>query len=148
MAQQVGGETVVYDLSRHRAHSLNVTASAVWRLCDGSRSVREIADQVKQDQGAAVDEEVVWLALKGLDRAHLLRNPLPSHPSWITRRELMRRLKLTGSLAVLLPVVTSIAAPTPAEAATCLGNGATCTSNGQCCSGVCGASGTGTCIGG
>jgi hypothetical protein len=53
----------------------------------------------------------------------------------VTRRELIRRLGLAA--AASLPLVTSIVAPTPAQAASCLPSGQPCTSSLQCCSAVC-----------
>jgi hypothetical protein len=68
----------------------------------------------------------VWLALDHLDRAHLLdaRPEPPAELAGHSRRDLLRR---AGLAAALLPVVASILAPTPAEAAgTCVQGDAGC----------------------
>lgn len=39
VVRTVGDEVLVYDLARHRAHSLNPVATAVWRAWDGARDV-------------------------------------------------------------------------------------------------------------
>src|SRR2546423_15689116 len=36
--QELPDELLVYDLERHRAHSLNRTAALVWRHCDWKKS--------------------------------------------------------------------------------------------------------------
>lgn len=131
---------LVYDLERDRAHCLNETAAFVWQRCDGRRSMREIAQALGKKTNAQVDEKIVWLALDQLDRNHLLAVS-PARPSAIgnmNRREVIRALGITAAVAI--PVVASIVAPTPAQAATCLPNGSPCSSGIQCCSGFCNSS--------
>src|SRR5580765_3467718 len=129
-------ETLVYDLDRDLAHCLNQTAALVWNQCDGSRTTKQIARAVSSDLDHPIDERFVGLALDQLARNHLLIDnaPLPQI-SGMNRRELMRALAV--SAAVVVPVVTSIVAPRPAQAATCFPSGAGCTSSAQCCSGLC-----------
>lgn len=71
VVKAVGDEVLVYDLSRHRAHSLNGVAAAVWRACDGTRDATGIAAGVRAAGGPAIDEPVVQYALAALQRAHL-----------------------------------------------------------------------------
>jgi hypothetical protein len=108
-------ELLVYDLERHRAHCLNPTAALVFKHCDGRRSVAQIARILRRelDVDAPADESLVWLSLDRLERARLLeeREAAPAAPS---RRELVRRVAL---VAATLPVIATILAPTPAEAA-------------------------------
>jgi hypothetical protein len=141
-------ETLVYDRETHHAHRLNRTAALVWRRCDGRTSPAEIAAHLGAEVPLPVDEEVVHLALRQLDRAGLLRKQPEAarSPGRCSRRSLARRLGLVGSLAVLLPVVESVLAPTPAMAATCVSscagqqNGVTCgppTCAGTCQAGNC-----------
>jgi coenzyme PQQ synthesis protein D (PqqD) len=135
VVQDLPDETLVYDLERDRAHCLNQTAAFVWRQCDGKMSPREIASALKQKTDTPVDEKLVWLALDQLGRNHLLTD-LPVPPPKIAsmnRRELVRVLGI--SAAVALPVVASIVAPVPAQAATgCASSGQSCATLG-CCSG-------------
>jgi hypothetical protein len=114
------GELVVYDQKRHRVHILNRTSALVWRHCDGQTTVADMATLLHSELNLPADEEVVWLALRKLERAHLLRERLmrPAGAAGITRLEAIRKLRVAGIAAVLLPVVTSIVAPTPASAAT------------------------------
>lgn len=108
-------EVLVYDLERHQAHCLNATAAVVFKHCDGRRSVGQIARILRRelDLDAPADESLVWLSLERLEKARLLeeREPDLAAPS---RRELVRRLAL---VTATLPVVATILAPTPAEAA-------------------------------
>jgi hypothetical protein len=134
------GEVVVYDLDHDKAHCLNAMAAFVWREADGSRSVEELARGASAELGSPVDESVIWLALRRLREAKLLLEgeSLPEIPT-VTRRQVMQRLG-TGAAAAgaLIPVISSLLAPTAAEAIySCLEPGGACTDGPQCCSGVC-----------
>jgi hypothetical protein len=144
VTQEMDAGTVVYDLRSHMAHSLNGIASRVWRLCDGQTAPGRIAERLTVELDTNVDEQVVALALDQLNKANLLREKLPSGPlsPSLSRRALARRLGLIGSLSLLVPVVTSMIAPTPAQAAlSCATAGQACGgSNPPCCTGL-------TCVG-
>lgn len=119
IVEELLDEVMVYDRKRAKAHCLNRTAAFVWRQCDGQTSAADLARRLHQELGVPPDEELVWLALDRLEKAHLLEQPLGREPGGpgISRREVMRKLKLAGGLSLLLPVVTSIVAPAPAMAA-------------------------------
>ncbi|HEY0006876.1 MAG TPA: hypothetical protein VGB17_19000, partial [Pyrinomonadaceae bacterium] len=53
----------------------------------------------------------------------------------VNRRQMMRTLGVAAAVAV--PVVSSIIAPTAAQAGTCRLTGVNCTTANDCCSGVC-----------
>jgi hypothetical protein len=137
VVRELEGEVLVYDLERHRAVCLNSSAAAVWRSCDGRTDVANLSAALAAGQGG---EEVVWLALEQLARDQLLeeRPPRAAGARRVTRRELIRRLGLAA--AASLPLVTSIVAPTPAQAASCKPPGDPCTSSLECCSGLCASS--------
>lgn len=52
-SEDVQHETVLYDPTRGQAVYLNETASIVWKLCDGSRSVAEMGDLLAKEMGDA-----------------------------------------------------------------------------------------------
>ena len=120
--QEVEDETLVYDLRDDKAYCLNTTASLVWSYCDGKTSAGEVVSALEQELGPPVDEELVRLALRRLDRAHLLQDrlKLPDIIGRITRREFLRKAGIAVAAGVLLPTVISIVAPTAAQAATCV----------------------------
>lgn len=118
VVKELGDETLVYDLARHRAHCLNHTAQLIWRAANGRRSPAEIAREVGRALGATVDEEVVNRALDDLARARLLEGARPAGPS---RRQILR------GLAFALPAILTVTAPSSAYAAqSCLGRGKKC----------------------
>jgi hypothetical protein len=130
-------EVLVYDLDRHEAHCLNRTAAMVWRHCDGKTSPPEIARRLQRELDQPFNEDLVWLALRQLDKIRLLDQPivLPGQLAGVSRRQMMRTMGIAAAVAaVAVPLVTSIVAPTAAEAATCLPTGATCSPTIRCCS--------------
>ena len=145
--EEVAGEVLVYDLERHHAHCLNPTAAFVWKKCDGLTSVAQIAETLAQKEGAGVELDLVWLALDQLRKSKLLTDD-PEVTAQVTRRSISRReiIRRIGVGAVVaLPLITSLVAPTPAQAATCVPSGQPCTTSAQCCSGLCQGS-PGTCV--
>lgn len=127
-------EVLVYDLERHKAHCLNRSAALVWQHCDGRRSAREIGRLCSAKLDQQFPEELVWLTLNKLAKLHLLDEPiqLPAPLKGISRRELVRRLGIAAAVAI--PIVTSLIAPTPAMAFTCIPPGSPCNTNINCCS--------------
>jgi hypothetical protein len=134
--KELADETLVYDTQSDKAHCLNPTAALVWKNCDGKRTVDQLRELMEHEAGAAVPEEMIWLALDQLETFNLLTEA-PAKPvalAGLNRRTLVKRI---GFAAMALPVILSIAAPTRGQAGTCNPNGQTCGSNNQCCSGRC-----------
>ena len=133
----LGGETLVYDMRTHKAHCLNPTAALVWSHCDGRATVGEMANALENELSMPVRAEVVWVALEQLGKAQLLADRLPKSAAQqsISRRAVMKKIGLGAAIA--LPLVTSILAPTTAEAGTCRAAGSACVSFDQCCSNCC-----------
>lgn len=151
--RELEDETLVYDLERDEAHCLNQTAALVWKHCDGRKAVAEIAALLEDELKTTVDERVVCLALVQLRRKRLLSERVSHARSTprISRRELA--LKLAQAAVLALPLITTIAAPRPASAASCSPNcgvpplaeccpaGCPCTASTAniCCTGICSA---------
>lgn len=49
--EEVPGETLIYDLETHKAHSLNLTAALVWKHCDGEQTVEQVAFRMEEELG-------------------------------------------------------------------------------------------------
>jgi len=111
LTEQVGDETIVFDGERQEAHSLNRSASIVWRHSDGTHTVPQLAGVLGEELGIEANESLVEYALDRLAGARLLEE------NSVTRRDALRRMSFAGAAAVALPVVLSIIAPTPAMAA-------------------------------
>ena len=132
--QELPDEVLVYDLETDRAHCLNQTAAFVWQHCDGRTTAGEIAKLLGKKASAKVDERIVWLALDQLSDSKLLarRPAAPAPLTGMDRRQVMRAIGLAAIVAV--PVVTSIIAPTPAQAVSCAAVGQPCVQTSDCCS--------------
>lgn len=136
--RELDDETLVYDMERDEAHCLNQTAALVWRRCDGKTTAAQAARVLETKLKVAVDTDLVWLAVKQLNRFHLVEKT-PKAPS-VSRRDLV--LKYAPAALALLPVIVSITSPVPAQAASC---GGPC-SFGECPAGcICNGS-PGTCV--
>lgn len=134
LSREFDSELLVYDPQRNVGHCLNSTAAATWKLCDGNNSPSQISRTLSRQLSVRMDESVVLLALDQLAGAHLLVEPVVPAKR-LSRRVAIRRIGIAA--AIVLPLVTSVVAPTPAQAASCLHNNQPCANNAMCCSGVC-----------
>lgn len=137
VVKEIDGETLIYDRDTDEAHCLNSTAARVWKSCDGTASVKEIAQRVGHEVNSTVDENVVWLALEQLEKFKLLQQPVErphTFAAGMTRRQAVRAL---GVAAIALPMVTSIIVPTATSAISLLPLGFCCNNPNQCGTGCC-----------
>lgn len=149
--EPLGDGAVVFDRHTDEIHHLNASAYAVWRRCDGTRTVAQIAEEVAAELAIAVPDEAVHQAFAHLDGAGLLEATATPDRTGMTRRQLLVRM---GIAAAAAPVVTSIVAPSPAAALTCgqtcrLNSGINCPGETTIGPGNCrcnASSGNGTCI--
>ncbi len=120
ITKDIDGELLIYDRTRDRAHCLNETAAAIWKLCDGRTGVPELTRSASKLLGTPIGEIVVLLALKQLSANHLLAkgNEIAGPPVNSLRRDLVRRF---GVSVALLPLITSLSAPTALAAVSCGG---------------------------
>ena len=119
ITKEVDGELLIYDRERDKAHCLNLTAALIWKNSDGLHTIHELACVVGRELDITIDEAVIQLALKQLDRDHLLEtsNAATQLPTDLSRRAVVRRL---GVAAVLLPLITTISAPTALANVSCV----------------------------
>jgi hypothetical protein len=114
LVQEVAGETLVYDLDRHRAHCLGPVLAEVWRRCTGRSSPGQIARAVERRTGQPMDEHALAVALRRLARAKLLE-AAPALPAPARgRRELLKKAAAVAGLTLV-----SVSAPRASAAASC-----------------------------
>src|SRR4030095_5689768 len=91
VVRELPDEVLIYDLVRDKAHCLNQSAAAIWRLCDGQTTPAQIAKKLEKELGTP-DERVIWLALEELGKQHLLdeRVRWPAALPPLSRREAIR----------------------------------------------------------
>ena len=128
IVQDLDSELVVYDETAQRAHCLNSTAALVWRYCDGNTTVAAMAARLGADAGASVDDDIVFFALSELGDRDLLERPIRAlGRGALSRRQVLVRLGATAG--ILLPMITSLVAPTSAAAQS--GGGSSGTTSGE-----------------
>jgi hypothetical protein len=116
LLERIGDEAVAYDTKSKAAHCLSPLACAVFELCDGQTSVAELATAVSQRLGEPVDAARVLDALAQLEERDLL--VASASPGGTSRRELLGRGAKIGAVAVTVPLITTIVAPTASAAVT------------------------------
>ena len=112
--RELDDETLVYDMDRNEAHCLNRTVALVWNQCDGKTTAAQAARVLTRGLDTHVDVDLVWLAVRQLQRFHLV-DVAGKSPS-VSRRDLVLKY---APLALALPVILSISAPTAAGVASC-----------------------------
>lgn len=115
VVQEVTDEVLVYDLSSNKAHCLNETAAMVWKSCDGSNSVTDIAKLIGTDKGGHISDDLVWLAIDQLSENNLLEKQIESNFAGQSRRDVIKKIGLAAVIG--LPLVASLTAPQNAMAA-------------------------------
>jgi hypothetical protein len=128
--QDVLDELLIYDLLNDKAYCLNRTAALVWRSCDGTNPVPDIARRFKEREGGPVGEDLIWAALSQLDENGLLERPIPPHFQGRSRREVLKTLGRAS--AVALPLVATLIVPARTTGIPVSCNG--CVNPGQCIS--------------
>src|ERR687894_80075 len=87
VVQEMPDEVLVYDLNTNKAHCLNKSAAAVWKNCDGSNSISDIAAILKNEFKTPVSDDFVWLAIDQLGKDELLEKKLTAPANGLSRRE-------------------------------------------------------------
>jgi hypothetical protein len=157
--QELGNETLVYDLDSNKAYNLNETSSFVWQNCDGKKGIADLAFALQKKANQPIKQEVVWFALNELKKEGLVsfETETPQELTGLSRREVIKKIGLGSMIA--LPLITSLVAPTaamaqsgssgnPGEVDSCdetaqgrdlnkTPNDGACKGNGNCCSNNC-----------
>lgn len=129
--EELADEVLVYDQRIHRAHCLSAAAARVWRRCDGATPIDTL------DVALGLDAETVRIAINELTTCELLE-PASQTATGTTRRELTIRVAKVGAVAAAVPLIVSVAAPQPAQAATIAFCASACPAEGCAASGSCG----------
>lgn len=106
VVEDLGSETLVYDLDAKKAHCLNDPVRWIWRQCDGNRTSAEIAAGFAKRYPGADAEASVEAGLRQLLSANLLEGA-PAGARAFSRRSVM---------GVAAPLLVSVVVPTPESA--------------------------------
>lgn len=108
--ERVGDELIIFDGETMHYHTLNASASRIWRQCDGVTSVTVMAAEL------GMPVEIVERSIAELGEAGLLQS---AHGSWdaaVSRRRAAKVVAAGLVGAVGLPVIKSITVPDAAAA--------------------------------
>lgn len=131
IVQALNDEMLLYDTRAERAHVLNKTSAAVWKLSDGRRTVPQLTKLVARELHAEPDADLVWLALAQLSKAGLLEQPAAVPlAATLTRREFLQKAAVA---AMVIPVIKTISAPGPQNGVSCAEHGSFCITSDDCC---------------
>jgi hypothetical protein len=124
IVEELDGDLIVYDTERNRAHTLNRVAARIWKQCDGERTVSDLTGLF----AAETPDDVTMNYLSQLERLHLLNagSLAIGEARNLSRRQLLRRASIGGAAVVLLPMVTSILAPSAEASSSCAGSNVDC----------------------
>jgi hypothetical protein len=119
VVQDLENEVLIYDLAINKAFCLNQTSGLVYALCDGTRTVFDISDEMSKQLKSLVSEDFVYLALDELRKNNLLENndELTNHFAGMSRREVVKKVGLASMVA--LPIIASVVAPSALMAQSC-----------------------------
>ncbi len=139
LVEEVAGELVIYDTSTDRAHCLNESAAAIWRHCDGTRSVEKLANHLFPKLEPSDATQIVRVGIERLRRRRLINGAtVAGQPVDPSKRQMLKKIAILAATAgIVTPIVSSIIAPTPASAASQGGPGTPCTDSFECFSGFC-----------
>jgi hypothetical protein len=111
VVEELDDELLVYDQKTDRAHCLSSEAARVWRRCDGQTRIDVLSAELH------LDSHTVDRALDELAACELLETAAET-AGGSTRRELTVKVVRASAAAAAAPLIISVAAPTPAMAAT------------------------------
>ncbi len=145
LIQEVGNEYLVYDLDTNVAFCLNATSAEIWKRCDGTSTVQEVAKSLGKQMNVKLDEDFIWFAIDDFEKNNLLaeKTNRPTNFNNVSRRNILFKYSIP---VLMLPLVASIVAPLAAQNASCRENGTVITAgvscstefdpqNNSCCSG-------------
>ena len=120
ISEHVENDLLVYDTQHKTAHSLTASAVSVWERCDGHHTIAQIARELE------LDRAIVEQAVAELEDCALLVEPAPEG---VVRRAALKRIAQAGGAAIVAtPLISSLAIPPAAAAAS-----GTCSSVGKFC---------------
>lgn len=119
VVQSANKELLIYDLRINRAFCLNETSACIYQGCDGKTSF----ETLKKKFG--LTDDLILVALDELHKNNLLEGKKINFPNGLSRREVVKKIGFASLVA--LPLISSIVAPTAANAqsVTCRPSGVT-----------------------
>ena len=116
ICEDVSGECVIYDARQKTAHHLNSTLTWIWYGCDGSTTIEQLAAAFEQQFHVTNGVDAVLTGLEQLESRKLLEHRIEIPAAMVAENSSVSRRAVVVGGSVLMPVIASILAPTPAAA--------------------------------
>jgi hypothetical protein len=116
VVQELETEVLIYNLESNKAFCLNETSALIWQICGQENSLEQIRQKVEKRLNHPVMDEFIWLALSDLKKHGLIENANQVEDKFegLNRRQIVKKVGLATMMA--LPAVSSVVAPTAANA--------------------------------
>jgi len=140
LCNQLDGQVLIYDPHADAIHLLDPTTGRVFDLLkSGVRTKEEVVSKLPNNEGDHSDAALLDLAIQGLRKAELFDEDSSSAEpaTGISRRELLRKIALTGAAAAMIPTIVTLSATQAFGQGSCLAKKACCTVDAECCSNKC-----------
>lgn len=108
IVQELEKELLIYDSKIDKAYNLNETSMIVFNACNGKTTFESLKHKHK------FTDDLIFFALDELSRKDLLEDKVVSPFDGMNRREIIRKVGFASFVA--LPVISSLIAPTSAQA--------------------------------
>jgi len=139
LRHKLDGQVLIYDTNGDRVHLLDTTTACVLDLLEeGGRTADGITGELARRIAVAKDEGLYTLSVEELRKADLLDETtvkLPALPD-VTRRELVRKIALTGAAALLIPAVATLSATSAYAGGSPVGIASACINTNDCPEGL------------
>lgn len=140
LCNELDGQMLIYNQNADTIHLLDPTTARVFELLqNGARTQEEVVSELPDIDGSRSGDALFDLAIEELRKAELLdeRVALAAPIIGISRRELLRKVALTGAAAAIVPTIVTLSATRAFGQGSCLAKKACCNVNADCCSGKC-----------
>jgi hypothetical protein len=107
VTQETDKELLIYDLVSNKVLCLNETSKTIWHACD----VKTTFDVLRKSTSQDFSDELIFLMLEELQKKNLLSEKIEFE---IPMERFSRRKMLAkyGAMAISLPIIVAIVAPT------------------------------------
>lgn len=113
VSEVVGDGLAIFDPQQQQPYVLNATSALVFQHCDGQTPPQRLIELLRQKFNLSHRhaEQLLWLALKELDEAHLLQTAVPPTQApqpLLTRRQVLTAFAAAGLSLAMLPIVSPV----------------------------------------
>ncbi|HRH46802.1 MAG TPA: hypothetical protein PKY82_34470 [Pyrinomonadaceae bacterium] len=114
VVQELKNEVLIYNLKTNKALCLNSTASFIWNKCVPNSNYQDVINEFEKVHHQKIDDDFIDLVLDELSKADLLQGKRTFLNEKVSIREVLLRY---GLMAVALPMIINVIAPTAAQSA-------------------------------